>query len=149
MRSLQAKRQKVVAQPGEESDEEHVPTEQWPVWVVCNNSYALWRKGMQNLPTDLKFNATTVGQVAAVKYWAAQKVEEMQALQAAETYDTAVAYAPQEELQPPAQMVAVQAVSPHAALQVDQAVRDKVEAIKAAAAAARASPNTVVEVFRL
>ena len=55
-----------MAQPEEESDEEHVPTEQWPVWVVCNNSYALWRKGMQNLPTDLKFNAILLSNALGV-----------------------------------------------------------------------------------
>ena len=136
---LQAKRQKVVAEP----EEEHVPTEQWPVWVVCNHSYALWRSGVQNPPADLKFSAATVGQVSAVKYWAAQEVAEMEAQQAAEADGPAEADAPQEELQPAA-MVAVEAVSPYVALQASPAVLAKVQAIKAAASAARASPDTVV-----
>ena len=116
------------AKPKQEPEEEYIPAEQWPPWVVCNNSYGLWQNGIKNPPIELKFTAATVGQVTAMRYWAAQQVEEMEAQEEAAT-DAPEA---EEEEPPPSPppMLAVQAVAP---FQVSPATMAKVAEIKAAA----------------
>ena len=100
---------------------------------------------MPSLPLDLQFSPATVGQVAAVKYWAAQQVEEYQANRTAEDL-----YDPPQP--PPPPIIQVEAVRrPATAVKPPRAAEPEVfspdaETLAAVArikAAARASPNTV------
>ena len=107
---------------------------------MCNNTYALWQAGMQNLPSHLEFAPMTSYQVAAAKDWAAKEVVAREA-------DMQPVEAPEEPVQPPAPpLVHVEAMPGHNAAVGTTVWSPEVvaqrERIKAAAA--RASPNNVM-----
>ena len=107
-----SQKRKLAAEKEEEEGWHGKPSKDWPVWVVCNNSYALWKAGMPSLPGDLKFSPATVGQVAAVKYWAAQQVESFEASRAESGLEGPEWNPPQP---PPPPVITMEAVRPHSA----------------------------------
>ena len=118
----------------------------WPVWVICDSTFRLWRTG-GHPPPEFRLSPAAAAEVARLKAWAKEH-EEQEEEEAAWPKPTTrqqhgkrppsqLQLQPQQPPQPP-QMppVTVEALHP---TQFDPAVLARVAAIQA-----RASPTSVV-----
>ena len=114
-----------------------------PTWVVCENTFKLWRVGEKPAP-DVMLSPQAAAEVARLQAWAAQQVEQERAPRAAPApaRPTALPKLPSPPRSEPLPLVEVDAVRPTPHPHFDPAILARVAAMKSAA---RASPVSVLD----
>ena len=129
----------------EVEDSEYTDSAMFPNWVVCANTFKLWRVGKKPAP-EVMLSPAAAAEVARLQAWAEQEVvKERDECMAGLTPPAPAQPTPPTPPPPPPQqqpLVEVDAVRPTPHPPFDPAILARVAAIKSAA---RASPASVLD----